>query len=142
MTAKTEKAIQIEKKNWNYTSLTFWLSWLFAIGLIALGTNGLIQPNAASQAFGIGITESAASGFVMVKAVRDLALGLTIALFAFVKMKKSLMMLAFVSSIIPFMDGILVITQRGEVIYSLQHFITAIVVLITAFLLWREDKNA
>jgi hypothetical protein len=142
MSVKAEKVIQIERKNWGYRSITYWLSWIFAIGLIALGINGLIQPNPASKAFGLGITESASSGFVMVKAVRDLALGLTIALFAFVKMKKSLMMLAFVSSFIPFMDGILVITQKGEAIYSLQHFITAFAVLITAFLLWREEKSA
>src|SRR5690625_4172906 len=139
MTAKTEKAIQIENNNWNYKSLTFWLSWIFAIALIALGTNGLIQPEAASQAFGLGITESAASGFVMVKAVRDLVLGLTISLFAFAKMKKALMMLAFVSSLIPFTDGILVITQHGKTVYSWQHFITAIAVFVTACLLWRED---
>ncbi len=70
----------------------------------------------------------------MVKATRDLVLGLTIGMFVLTKMKKALMLLALVSSIIPFVDGVLVFTQDGGVVKdSWQHFITAGLVLMTAF---------
>lgn len=140
--AEKAKIIVIEKHDWGLRSLTYWLALLFSIGLITLGVNGLIQPEAASRAFGLSIVDSADSGFVMAKATRDLVLGLTIATFVLVKMKKTLMLLALVSSIIPIVDGILVLTQYGgEVRDCWQHFITAIIVLMTAYLLWRELKK-
>lgn len=142
MTTKA-KGTGIEKRSWGVKSLTYWLALLFSIGLIALGVNGLIQPEAASRAFGLGIVDSADSGFVMAKSTRDLVLGLTIAIFVVVKMKKTLMLLALISSIIPIVDGILVLTQYGgELKDSWQHFITAILVLMTAFLLRFELKKS
>lgn len=132
----------IQKTNWGPRTLTYWLALLCALGLVALGVNGLIQPEAASRAFGLGIVDPLDSGFVRVKATRDLVLGLTIALFFILKMKQSLMYLALVSALIPFIDGILVLTQYGgQAVDSLQHFITAIIVLAIAFLLWREEKK-
>ncbi|WP_096189679.1 DUF4267 domain-containing protein [Evansella halocellulosilytica] len=134
---------EIGVQGWGGRSFTYWLSLLFSIGLIALGVNGLVQPEAASRAFGLGIVASQDSGMVMAKALRDLVLGLTIGLFVWLKMKKTLMLLACVSAVIPIGDGILVLTQYGgETQDSWQHFITAFLVLMAAFLLWYERKRA
>lgn len=129
-------------KQWGIKSVTYWLGLLSALGLIALGVNGLIQPMAASNAFGLGIVHPQDAGYVRVKAVRDLVLGLTIGVFLLLKWKQALMMLALTSAIIPMLDGILVLTQPGgEFSYSWQHFITMAFVLLVAFLLWRETRH-
>ena len=61
-------------KCWGPKSLSFWLTILCASGLIYLGINGFIQPIAASRAFGLEILNPLDSGYVRVKATRDLAL--------------------------------------------------------------------
>lgn len=129
-------------QSWGRNSLTFWLTLLCSLGLIALGVNGLIQPQAASRAFGLEIVNPLDSGYVRVKATRDLVLGLTIAVFWFLKWKKTLVVLAFTSALIPMIDGVLVLTQYGgQVKDSWQHFITMIVVLGLGFLLRRETGD-
>ena len=116
-------------KRWGPKSLSFWLTILCASGLIYLGINGFIQPIAASRAFGLEILNPLDSGYVRVKATRDLALGISIIVFVFMRIKKVLIAFSLVSAIIPLID---------ELKNSLQHFITMIGVLLIAFLLWRE----
>ncbi|GIP33602.1 DUF4267 domain-containing protein [Paenibacillus sp. J2TS4] len=126
-------------KRWGPKSLSFWLIILCACGLMGLGINGFIQPVAASRAFGLEILNPLDSGYVRVKATRDLVLGISIIVFVFMRIKKVLIAFSLVSAIIPFIDGILVLTQYGgEVKDSWQHFITMLGVLLLAFLLWRE----
>jgi len=126
-------------KRWGPKSLSFWLTILCAGGLICLGINGFIQPIAASRAFGLEILNPLDSGYVRVKATRDLALGISIIVFVFMRIKKVLIAFSLVSAIIPLIDGIMVLTEYGgELKDSLQHFITMIGVLLIAFLLWRE----
>ncbi|WP_152658228.1 DUF4267 domain-containing protein [Oceanobacillus sp. CFH 90083] len=127
-------------KRWGPKSLSFWLIILCAGGLIGLGINGFIQPVAASRAFGLEILNPLDSGYVRVKAVRDLALGISIIVFVFIRIKKVLIAFSLVSAIVPLMDGILVLTQHGgELKDSWQHFITMVGVLFITFLLWREQ---
>lgn len=126
-------------KRWGPKSLSFWLTIVCAFGLIGLGINGFIQPVAASRAFGLEILNPLDSGFVRVKATRDLVFGISIIVFVFMRIKRVLVAFSLVSAIIPLIDGILVLTQYGgEVQDSWQHFITMIVVLFIAFLLWKE----
>ncbi|MFS0724930.1 DUF4267 domain-containing protein [Paenibacillus sp. 1P07SE] len=128
---------------WGPRSLSFWLTVLCALGLIALGINGFIQPQAASKAFGLEIVSSQDSGFVRVKATRDLAVGLAIVVFLLCRMPKALLAFAFVSATIPLLDGIWVLTQYGgEVKDSWQHFITALFVLCVAWRLWHELRRS
>ncbi|GAA0359772.1 DUF4267 domain-containing protein [Bacillus horti] len=134
-----KEKVENKRKKWGPKSLSFWLIMVCAFGLIALGINGFIQPLAASRAFGLEIVSPLDSGYVRAKAARDLVLGISIIVLVFMRIKKVLIAFSLVSAIIPFIDGILVLTQYGgELKDSWQHFITMLGVLFISFLLWKE----
>jgi hypothetical protein len=81
---------------WGPKSISLWLAFLIGLGLIALGVNGLLQPVAASRAFGLAVVNPLDAGFVRVKADRDLVTGLAVILFALLRMRKALSVFLYV----------------------------------------------
>lgn len=124
--------------SWGKLSISYWLALLVGLALIGLGVNGLIQPSVAAEAFGLPLSSSLDSGYVRVKAGRDLIVDAAAIIFVFLKMKKPFSIFCYVGAGMPLIDGILVLTQHGgQWIYSLQHFITALFILFVAYLVGR-----
>jgi hypothetical protein len=127
---------------WGPKSTSFWLAFVIGLGLIALGVNGLLKPEAASRAFGLAVVNPLDAGFVRVKADRDLVTGLAVILFALLRMRKALSVFLCVGAAMPLIDGILVLTQHGGRLQDCwQHFITMVFVLFVSYVLYRNSNT-
>jgi Domain of unknown function (DUF4267) len=124
--------------DWGAMSVSFWLALLIGFGLVALGINGLIQPKAAAQSFGLPLHSPSDGYVVRVKADRDLVTGLAVMIFALLRMKETLGIYLAVGSLMPLFDGILVLAGGGRVRDCWQHFITVAFLLLVAAILFRN----
>jgi hypothetical protein len=108
--------------------LTFGLRFLF------------LDPHGAAAAFGIDTWPTGtAAGYLAVKGIRDIVLGLNLlALFAMGQRRATGVLLA-ITALVPITDMIIVLTHGGTLATALGiHGLTAVVVLFDAALLLRE----
>jgi hypothetical protein len=123
--------------------LTTVLAVLCGLAGLGFGLNFLLNPHAAAG-FGIDPWPTGnAAGYFVVKAVRDIAYGLT----AFVLLarghRRTLGWIVLIDALIPLGDGLAVVTHGGSWATALSiHFSAATLVLITAVLLLTEKEKA
>ena len=120
-------------------SLYFWLAVLGSLGMVAIGGRGLADRLGSAAAYGVPVpTLDAASAWVMAAGVRDLSLGLLGLVFALLKERHALGLLALVGTLIPIADGLIVVTNGPSALpYVLLHWGSAVACLVYAVLLLR-----
>ena len=114
------------------------LSEIIAVGIIFVGARFLAVPRAAASAYGVPVPLSAgnADAYLAVKAVRDIASGLFIAILLAAADDNALAWFMAAAAIIPTGDAIVVLRHRGSRAIAFGvHGTTAAALLVTAALL-------
>lgn len=97
-------------QEWNFKSVSYWLTAGGGLFVLFLGVNGMARPVAAADAFGLPLKDAADRDYVRVKADRDIAAGLTIFALLALKMRRASQVLFLVQAVEPVIDATLVAT--------------------------------
>jgi hypothetical protein len=115
------------------------LTILIGIFPLTFGVRFLFDGPGAGAGYGI---TAAAGGFFVAKGIRDIVAGLNLlALFALGQRRATGVLMA-ITALIPITDMIVVLTHGGTVATALGiHGLTAVVILLDAWLLLRERRT-
>ena len=70
-----------KRKNLTINAIGYWLSGVIALGIVLIGVRFFLAPHAAAVAFGVSVRPDAHwEAYLSVKAIRDIASGLLIAI--------------------------------------------------------------
>jgi len=127
---------------WGFGSVSFWLALVVALGIIYIGLNGMLHPEAAAAGFGIPLHHADDFAFVRIKAVRDIVSGLLVIAFLLLKKLRELSILFLILTLIPIGDFLLVLlTGDHQIMHLSIHGGTAIYMLIVGSLLyWQSNR--
>ncbi|MFI5712428.1 DUF4267 domain-containing protein [Kribbella sp. NPDC051620] len=124
----------------NRRRITTILTVVLALAPISFGLNFLLNGQGAASGFGIDPWPTGnAAGYYIVKAVRDLVLGLNLLILLAAGQRRAVGIVMAVVTIVPVGDMIAVLTHGGSVATALGiHGLTAVIVAAVAVLLLRE----
>jgi hypothetical protein len=113
---------------------------VLALAPISFGLRFLLDPHGAASGFGIDPWPTGnAAGYFIVKAVRDLFIGLVLLVLFALRERRSTGVVMALATIVPIVDMIAVLTHGGSAATALGiHGLTAVIVAIDAYLLLRE----
>lgn len=127
---------------WGPKSVTFWLMGVSTLLMLYLGISGFIQPEAAIRGFGIPLHDTADKYLVLIKADRDLSIGLLLLTLMVFRMRRALVVFSFTAILAPIVDAILVLTHAVDKTPSWIHIVTAIYVFVVGWMLYREEQRS
>jgi hypothetical protein len=119
-------------------SLLFWCTLVIPVAIIGIGINFIFNPVGASTAYGIPIHDPAAFPFMWVKGIRDIFSGLVILWFLWKGDRRTTATLFAMAILIPFGDGLVILSHRGFAPAIVVHWGTAVYMIIVAALLLRK----
>src|SRR5215467_3489937 len=119
-------------------SLLFWCTLVIPVAIFGIGINFILNPVGASTAFGIPIHDP--PPFLMwVKGIRDIFSGLVILSFLWRGDRRTTAILFAIAIVIPFGDGLVILSQLGFAPPIYIHWGTALyMTIVAAFLLRRK----
>ena len=118
----------------------FWCTLVIPVAIIGLGVNFILNPVAASTAFGIPIHDTAAFPFMWTKGIRDIFSGLVILAFLLRGDRCTTATLYAIAIFIPFCDGLVILKHLGFAPPLYMHWGTALyMMIVAAFLLRRKN---
>src|SRR5215470_4003767 len=119
-------------------SLLFWCALVAPVGIIVIGINFILNPAGASTAFGIPVHDPAAFPFMWVKGIRDIFSGLVVLSFLWRGDRRTTAILYAIAILIPFGDGLVILSHRGFAPPIYIHWGTALYMIIVAAFLLRK----
>jgi len=114
------------------------LSGVISAGIVFIGLRFLLTPYPAAADFGVSvIRDERWDAFLSVKAIRDIASGLFIAILMLARSTHLLGWLMLAAAIIPITDAAIVLNHGGTraAAYGIHGLTAAVMLLISAFLL-------
>jgi hypothetical protein len=111
------------------------LALLLALAIIAIGTQYLVNPRAATRSFGLPLPESGANiaWWLRLKGVRDMGLGLVVLAFMLWGSASAIGIVLLVEAIIPVGDMLLILAAKGSTKRAFGiHGSTAVLMMLTA----------
>jgi hypothetical protein len=129
--------------SWGFRTVSFWLALVISVGIIYIGINGILHPDAAAAGFGMGQPQDSDLPFVRVKGVRDIVSGLLLLAFLLRKKPRETSIFVFIATLIPIGDFLLVLlTGDRQMEHLAIHSGTAIYMLIVGSLLyWQSSRE-
>ena len=115
----------------------YYLSGAIALGIVFIGARFLFAPYAAAAAFGVAVRPDAIwRAYLSVKAIRDIASGLFIAILMFNRSAHLLGWFMLAATIIPLTDAAIVLRHGGTKATAFGiHGATAVVMIVASGLL-------
>ena len=116
-------------------SLSIGLALFLALAIIAIGTQYLVNPRAATRSFGLPLPEAGANiaWWLRLKGVRDMASGLAVLAFIAWVGPRGTAIFLLVAAIIPVGDMLLILAAKGSTRSALgMHAPTAVLMVLTA----------
>jgi hypothetical protein len=95
-------------------AIGYWLSGVIALGIVLIGVRFFLAPHAAAAAFGVPVRPDAHwEAYLSVKAIRDIASGLLIAILILNRSARLLGWFMLIATIIPLADAAIVLRHGG-----------------------------
>ena len=119
-------------------TLGYYLSGVIALGIIVIGARFFVAPYPAAAGFGVPVTPDARwDAYLSVKAIRDIASGLFIAILMIDGSLQLLGWFMLAAAIIPLADAMIVLSHGGTKAYAFGiHGATAgVMLMVSGFLL-------
>lgn len=89
------------------------LCYLLALALVVVGIAGLVVPEALSGLYGVRVSDEASHGYVRATAIRDIGIGVALAIAVYAKVFLLLVTLIAIGLLISFVDFTIVLRARG-----------------------------
>ena len=129
-----------QNSKWGVRSASFWMTLLVAAGIVFVGARFIVSPQVSASGFGIPFSNGADIGFGRVKGIRDIFSGLALFPLLFLGMRKAAAWVFTAAIIIPATDCLIILVTNGpsDIQHLLIHGLTAVYMVITSFLLFRD----
>ena len=129
--------------HWGWRSVSYWMTMFIALGILFIGVRFLLVPQISVVNFGIQPPSPSDIILGRIKGIRDIYSGLALLVLLLSRMKKATAYVFSAAIIIPFTDCLLIYLQNGlDLPRMLVHGSTAVYMVITSFLLFRNRKKA
>jgi len=130
--------MNLNPANFTPRSPLYWLSGIFALGLVFIGLLALLSPAVASIMFGIPASAPDTLSWVRLAGVRDIALGLLLLAVIALKQGRTTGILVLLATIVPITDVITVFLHNGLSSQALLHTVAILFMLFLGSLLLRR----
>ena len=130
------------KKAWGFQSVSFWMTFLVAAGIIFIGARFIADPLTGAEGYGITISDAKDLPFGRIKGIRDIFSGLVLLPFLFLRMRNATALALTTAIIVPATDFCIVLMTNGpkDLQHLLIHGLTVVYMIITSVLLFRENN--
>ena len=125
---------------WGTRSVSFWMTMPIALGIIFVGIRFLIIPAQAATDYGISFSNPGDLYFGRIKGIRDIFSGLVLLPLLVQRMHKATAWVFTTAIIVPATDCLIILFANGptDIQHLLIHGLTAVYMMITSFLLFRD----
>jgi hypothetical protein len=132
---------QQTERTWGFQSVSFWMTFLIAAGIIFIGGRFIVDPVAGADGFGIPLSDVKDLPFGRIKGIRDIFSGLVLIPFLFLRMRKAASFALTVAIIVPATDFCIVLVTNGsqDIQHLLIHGLTVVYMIATSILLFRGN---
>ena len=116
-------------------TLALGLAWLLALAIIAIGSQYVVSPRAATRSFGLPLPEDGANvaWWLRLKGVRDIVSGLVVLAFIVWGGTRGAGVVLLVEAIIPVGDMLVILAAKGSTRLAFgMHGLTAVVMVLAA----------
>ncbi len=130
-------------KSWGTNSVSYWLSFLVAIGIIFIGIRFLVAPYIAAEGYGIPLDHDSSSGYAYAKGIRDIYSGIIILVFLALRKARITAILFSIATIIPAADFCIILSGNGpgDIGHLLIHGCTTIYMLVVSYMLFKVKSS-
>ena len=131
-----------ETTPWGPRSASYWMTMLIAAGIIFIGIRFIINPVTAAAGYGIPFASAKDFPFGIMKGIRDIFSGLVLLPLLFMRMRFATACVFTAAIIVPATDcfTVLITNGPGDIQHLLIHGLTAVYMVITSFLLFRNKQ--
>ena len=114
--------------------------FLIAAGIIFVGVRFIVYPAAGATGFGIPFSCGADLAYGRIKGIRDIFSGLVMLPFLVQRLRRPAAWVFTCAIIVPLTDFLIVLTTNGpaDMAHLLVHGLTAVYMVITSFLLFKD----
>ena len=126
----------------NKRSPLFWFTLAIPIAIIGVGINFILNPVGASAAYGIPISDPAAFPFMWIKGIRDIFSGLVVLFCLWSGDRRTTAILFGIAILIPFGDGLVILSHLGFAPPIYIHWGTALYMIIVAYFLFKRSGSS
>lgn len=133
-----------EQHSWGIRSVSFWSVLIIALGIIFIGIRFIIYPQVGAAGYGIPFIDGNDAAYGRIKGIRDIFSGIALLPFLVMRMRKAAAWVFTAAIVVPAFDFLMILSYNGssDITHLLIHGITAVVMVITAVLLFaKPDKN-
>lgn len=137
---------QIDQNYWGIKSVSFWSVLILALGIIYIGIRFIVHPEVGALGYGIPFANAHDAVYGKIKGVRDTFLGIVLLPLLWMRMRKAVAWVFTFAIVVPGFDFLIIFNYSNskDIAHLLVHGITAVVMLITSFLLFygiSQPKN-
>lgn len=122
-------------------SVSYWITLLLALGIIFIGVRFILQPQVGAIGFGIAFSNEHDLVYGKIKGIRDIFSGLALIPLLVLRMRMATAWVFTTCIITPVTDCLLVLSTNGssDIEHLLIHGLTALIMIINSFLLFRTN---
>jgi hypothetical protein len=126
--------------SWGTRSISWWLTFLVALGIIFIGARFIINPTAGAMGYGIPFASEHDFPYARIKGIRDIFSGIALLPLLFLRMRSATAWVLTTAIIIPATDFMIVLSTNGasDVQHLMIHGLTVVYMAITSILLYRK----
>jgi len=131
---------QVKLQTWGMRSVSYWITLIIALGIIFVGARFILQPVLAAADYGISLSDKRDIPFGYIKGIRDIFSGIVLLPLLIMHMRKAAAWVFTMAIVVPATDFLIVASTNGtgDLTHLLIHGITALVMIINSFLLFRR----
>jgi hypothetical protein len=135
---------QIKHAHWGIRSISYWITLVLALGIIFIGIRFILQPQVGAAGYGIPFNHEPDAVYGKIKGIRDIFSGIVLLPLLVMRMQKATAWVFTTTIVVPAFDFLIILYTNGvgDVAHLLIHGITALVMIITSFLLFRKNKQS
>jgi len=129
--------------SWGTRSLSWWITFLLALGIIFVGIRFIIVPGVGADGFGISFVNPKDDVYGKIKGIRDIFSGLMLLPLLWMRMRTATAWVFTTTIIVPVTDGMIILATNGihDMAHLSIHWGTAVVMIATSVLLFRKGKH-
>lgn len=132
------------KQHWGARSVSYWITLVLALGIIFIGARFILQPHAGAIGFGIPFSDGHDAVYGKIKGIRDIFSGIVLLPLLAMRMRKAAAWVFTTTIVVPAGDFLIILFTNGvgDLEHLLIHGVTALIMIINSFLLFRINSQS